>query len=72
MSADPIHRTIDGKKYYVRLVTLTGSSEVWTADTGTLYFASRAKCQRYIDERLGRAFIINPDTGTLTRDRRRA
>ena len=66
-----IHRSIDGTKYYVRLATLTGSSEVWTADTATLYFANRAKCQRYIDERLANGYVVNGSNGTLVWDRRR-
>jgi len=72
MCANPIHRTIDGKKYYVRLVTLLGKYDTWTTMTDTRYFATAAKCEQYIAQRLASGFTVNPDNGTLTQDRRHA
>ena len=72
MSTNPIHRTVDGKRHYVRLVTLLGKHDVWTTMTDTRYFTTVAKCEQYIAQRLASGYTINPANGTLAQDRRHA
>lgn len=68
-----MQRTVDNKKWFVRLAVMRGTLDLWETEiVAPRYFAKKADCLMFIQEQMQQANRIIGMNGTIINDKRKA
>ena len=71
LTAPLLLRTMDNKKWYVRLAVMRGTHEIWETElVSPRYFTKKADCLRYIQQQMEQPNRVIGMNGTIINDKR--